>query len=388
MRRILAFAANPPSNLRMKSGEKIYIWQSDDWPHWRYDLTALAGQLADVSHSQGLLLGRLADLGMPLREQASVAVLTSEVVKTSEIEGETLNADSVRSSIARRIGIDIGALAPVDRNVEGIVEMVLDAVSHSEAPLTVDRLLSWHAALFPAGRSGLTKIAAGRWRDDATGPMQVVSGTVHRRRVHYEAPPASVLPVEIDRFLSWANHASAEPALVKAGLAHLWFVTLLPFDDGNGRIARAVGDLFLVRADKSPQRFYSLSAQIQRERADYYDILERTQKGTLDVTEWLSWFLGALGRAIASAQTTLDGVLLKARFWRRWSGTPMNDRQVKLLNRLLDGFEGKITSGKWAAIAKCSPDTALRDINELLALGVLEKLPGGGRSTGYTLSGW
>ncbi len=373
-------------NLRMKSGEKLYIWQTGDWPNWRYDLPALAGSLTEVSRTQGLLLGRLADVGLALRDQASLAALTEDVVKTSEIEGEVLNVESVRSSIARRLGVDIGAVAPVDRHIEGLVEMVLDATTRSGDPLTADRLFGWHAALFPTGYSGMNKIAVGQWRDDSDGPIQVVSGPVGRRKVHFQAPPANFLPDETARFLSWANEETGEPALIKAGLAHLWFVTLHPFDDGNGRIARAVGDLFLARADGSPQRFYSLSAQIQRERKDYYEALERTQKGTLDVTGWLSWFLGTLARALGSAQTTLDAVLVKARFWQGWMGTPMNERQVKLLNRLLDGFEGKLTSSKWAAIAKCSPDTALRDITQLLELGALKKSPGGGRSTGYELA--
>ena len=380
-------AANWVFNLHMHSGEKLYIWQSDDWPNWRYDLSALTGTLTEVSRAQGLLLGRLADVGMALRDQASLAALTEDVVKTSDIEGEVLNVESVRSSIARRLGVDIGAVAPVDRHVEGVVEMVLDATSRGADPLTAERLFGWHAALFPTGYSGMTRIEVGQWRTDAEGPMQVVSGHVGRRKVHFQAPPAQALAAEIDRFLAWANAETGEPALIKAGLAHLWFVTLHPFDDGNGRIARAVGDLFLARADGSPQRFYSLSAQIQRERKDYYEVLERTQKGSLDVTGWLSWFLGTLGRAVASSQTTLDAVLVKARFWQRWAGQPLNERQVKLLNRLLDGFDGKLTSSKWAAIAKCSPDTALRDITQLLDLGVLQKTPGGGRSTGYELAG-
>ncbi|QAU35115.1 Fic family protein [Janthinobacterium sp. 17J80-10] len=370
----------------MKSGDKLYIWQADDWPHWRYDLAALANPLAEVSRAQGLLLGRLTDVGLALRDQASLAVLTDDVVKTSAIEGEQLNVESVRSSIARRLGVDIGALAPVDRHVDGVVDMVLDATGQAQAPLTRERLFGWHAALFPTGYSGLAQIRTGAWRDDANGAMQVVSGPLHRQRIHYEAPPATRLEEELAGFLAWANATTPEPALIKAGLAHLWFVTLHPFDDGNGRIARAVGDLLLTRADGSPQRFYSLSAQIQRERRDYYDILERTQKGALDVTEWLAWFLGALHRAVDSAQDTLDAVLGKARFWQRWAGTPMNERQVKLLNRLLDGFEGKLTSSKWGAIAKCSADTALRDINELMALGVLRKAPGAGRSTAYELT--
>ena len=371
----------------MKSGEYTYIWQAGDWPQWRYDLTVLAELLADVSRAQGLLTGRLLDIGLVLRNQASLAVLTEDVVKTSEIEGELLNIESVRSSIARRLGVEIGALAPVDRHVEGVVEMVLDATLRFDAPLTSERLFGWHAALFPTGYSSLTRIAVGAWRNDANGPMQVVSGPIHHQRVHYQAPPAEFLPPEVERFLAWANDNTPEPALIKAGLAHLWFVTLHPFDDGNGRIARAVGDLLLARADGSPQRFYSLSAQIQRERKDYYDILERTQKGTLEVSEWLAWFLGALHRAVDSAHHSLDAVLLKARFWQQWAGTPLNNRQVKLLNRLLDGFEGKLTSSKWGSIAKCSPDTALRDINELITLGILNKSPGGGRSTAYALQG-
>jgi Fic family protein len=370
----------------MDSGEKLYIWQADDWPTWRFDLQALAGPLAEVSRAQGVLLGRLADVGMALRDQASLAALTADVVKTSEIEGEVLNVESVRSSIARRLGVDIGALAPVDRHVEGVVEMVFDATAHSAEALTAERLFGWHAAPFPTGYSGMNRLTVGQWRDDATGPMQVVSGPEGRRKVHFEAPPAHVLPAEMARFLSWANAETGEPVLIKAGLAHLWLVTLHPFDDGNGRIARAVGDLFLARADGTPQRFYSLSAQIQRERNDYYDVLERTQRGALDATEWLSWFLGTLLHAIGSAQSSLDAVLAKARFWQRCAGTPLNERQVKLLNRLLDGFEGRLTSSKWAAIAKCSPDTALRDITQLLDLGLLKKSPGGGRSTGYVLA--
>jgi Fic family protein len=311
--------------------------------------------------------------------------LTDDVIKTSEIEGEKLDANSVRSSLARRLGLDIGALSPLHRHVDGVVEMVLDATTRATDPLTQERLYGWHAALFPTGFSGLSRIHVGALRDDATGPTQVVSGPIHRHRVHFEAPPAERLGAEISRFLDWINGETPEPPLLKAGLAHLWFVTLHPFDDGNGRIARSVGDLLLVRADGGPQWFYSLSAQIQRERKDYYDALERAQKGTLDVTEWLAWFLATLHRAIGSAQQTLNTVLTKSRFWQRWASTPLNERQVKLLNRLLDGFEGKLTSSKWANIAKCSPDTALRDINNLIALGMLRKAPGGGRSTAYEI---
>ena len=315
--------------------------------------------------------------------------LTSEVLKTSEIEGEQLNADSVRSSIARRLGVDIGALAAVDRNVDGVVDMVLDATARCHAPLTAQRLFGWHAALFPTGYSGLHPIAVGQWRDDRSGdneePMQVVSGAYGRQKVHFEAPGAGVLPAETERFLEWFNADAAMPPLVKAGLAHLWLVTLHPFDDGNGRIARAVGDMALARCEQAPQRFYSLSAQIQRERSDYYSQLERTQKGAMDVTPWLQWFLGCLLRAVQGAGTTVDHVLVKARFWQRWAGTAMNERQIKLVNRLLDGFEGKLTSSKWALIAECSADTALRDINELVQLGALCKSESGGRSTSYEL---
>ena len=368
-----------------------YIWQSPTWPDWQFDLHALAPALEQVSHAQGLLLGRLADVGMALRDQASLAVLTEDVLKTSEIEGESLNVASVRSSIARRLGVDIGALAPVDRHVEGVVEMVLDATANSQQVVTEQRLFGWHAALFPTGYSGMSKITVGSWRDDAAGPMQVVSGPigdVGRQKVHYEAPPAAQLPAEMAQFLAWINDpaAAAIPALVKAGLGHLWFVTLHPFDDGNGRIARAIGDLLLARVDGSGQRFYSLSAQIQRERKAYYEILEKTQKGEMDVTPWLQWFLQTLHQAILQANDTLEDVLHKARFWRHWAMTPMNERQIKVLNRLLDGFDGKLTTSKWAAIAKCSSDTALRDITELLERGVLLKEQAGGRSTSYALS--
>lgn len=367
----------------MKSGDYTCIWQASDWPNWRYDLAALAGPLAEVSRAQGLLMGRLADVGMALRDQASLAALTEDVVKTSEIEGERLDVESVRSSIARRLGVDIGALAPVDRHVDGVVEMVLDATGNCAAPISKERLFGWHAALFPTGYSGMSKITVGHWRDDTNGPMQVVSGPIGRQQVHFEAPPAACVQEAMSNFLDWVNDAGTNVPLLKAGLGHLWFVTLHPFDDGNGRIARAIGDLLLARADGSPQRFYSLSAQIQRERKDYYAILERTQKGSLDVTVWLEWFLAALHRAVDQAHKQLDAALVKGKFWQRLAGVPLNERQIKLLNRLLDGFDGKLTSKKWAAIAKCSSDTALRDINDLLVRGVLQKSESGGRSTSY-----
>ncbi|NYT76940.1 Fic family protein [Alcaligenaceae bacterium] len=369
----------------MNYGE--YIWQSPhwpNWPNWQYDLAVLAEPLAAVSRAQGLLFGRLADVGMALRDEASLSALTQDVVQTSAIEGETLNVASVRSSVARRLGVDIGALAPADRHVEGVVDMVLDATSNATAPLTTKRLFGWHAALFPTGYSGISRIHVGTWRDDSTGPMQVLSGPIGREKIHFEAPPASRLPAEMDRFLAWLNNTHAkEPALLRAGLGHLWFVTLHPLDDGNGRVARAIGDLLLARADGSTQRFYSLSAQIQRDRKAYYDILELTQKRGMDVTGWLEWFLATLQKAVEHAHGTLDQVLVKTKFWQRAATIPMNERQIKVLNRLLDGFEGKLTTRKWAAIAKCSQDTALRDITELVQYEVLQKTAAGGRSTHY-----
>lgn len=368
----------------MNNGE--YIWQSPHWPNWQYDLAALAEPLAAVSRAQGILLGRLADVGVALQNQAGLAALTEEVVQTSAIEGEELNVASVRSSVARRLGVDIGAVAPVDRHVEGVVEMVLDATANAQKTVTAERLFGWHAALFPTGYSGISRIRIGAWRDDTNGPMQVVSGPIGRQRVHYEAPPANRLKEEMAKFLAWTEGTTQGPALIKAGIGHLWFVTLHPFDDGNGRIARAIGDLLLARADNSPQRFYSLSAQIQRERKAYYNILERTQKGGLDVTEWLAWFLTTLHDAVQQAQQTLAQVLVKARFWQQVATVPMNERQIKVLNRLLDGFEGKLTTSKWAALAKCSNDTALRDVTELLQQGVLQKSTAGGRSTSYEIA--
>lgn len=362
-----------------------YLWEQPGWPHWRFDTSALAEPLARANRALGLVLGRVADVGLPTKTQAALASLTEDVLRTSEIEGERLNVASVRSSLARRLGVDIGALAPADRHVDGVVEMVLDATMHATEELTEERLFGWHAALFPTGRSALQRIRVGAWREDASGAMQVVSGDFATPTVHFEAPPARRLAKETARFLKWANAGTPEDPLLKAGLAHLWFVTLHPFDDGNGRIARAIGDWLLARADQSPQRYYSLSAQIQRERASYYEVLERTQKGTLDVTDWLGWFLTALTRALDAAQHTLDAVLEKARFWHRWAGTPLNPRQIKVLNRLLDGFEGPLTTRKWAALTRCSSDTALRDITELVERGLLERLPAGGRSTGYAL---
>ena len=369
----------------MNSGDKKYIWQNPQWPHWKYDLKQLTSLLTQVYQAQGRLMGLLHHVGIHLRDQESLRVFTEDVLKTSEIEGEKLDPDSVRSSIARRLGIDIGALAPSDRHIDGVVDMVLEATQHHRVNLTQERLFAWHAALFPTGYSGLSKILVGTWRNDALGPMQVVSGPISRQKVHFEAPPAAHLPQEVEQFLIWFNLNQQDDPIIKAGLAHLWFVTLHPFDDGNGRIARAIGDMALARADGASQRFYSLTAQIGRDRKNYYDLLEQTQKGTLEVTQWLTWFLSSMLSAIQAAEVGLSNTLVKTNFWQHWSGTPMNERQIKLLNKMLDGFEGKLTSSKWAIIAKCSPDTALRDISDLLDNGVLVKSESGGRSTSYEL---
>lgn len=345
----------------------------------------LSELLAGVRHEQGRLLGRMENFGFKLRQEALLKTLTSDVVKTSEIEGEKLNVGQVRSSIARRLGIDIGGLLPIDRHVDGIVVMTLDATRRFHQPLTAKRLFSWHAALFPTGRLGFHKIKAGVWRDDHTGPMQVVSGPIGKEKVHYEAPSASRLRKEMSMFLDWFNRESDIDAVLKAGVAHLWFVTIHPFDDGNGRIARAIADMMLARSEKSSQRFYSMSAQIREERAAYYNILEKTQKGTMDITRWLEWFLNCLNRAIGGAEILLDAILSKARFWENIRDISLNRRQILILNRLLDGFFGKLTTSKYAKLAKCSQDTALRDILALIDERILVRNPSGGRSASYAL---
>jgi Fic family protein len=362
-----------------------YIWQKELWPDLHWDQSALAGLLAHVSREQGRLLGKMEGLGFDLRNEAHLRTLTEEVVKSSEIEGEKLPPDQVRSSIARRLGLDVAGLVPADRNVDGVVEMMLDATGNYKEPLSEDQLFAWHAALFPTGRSGMSTINVGAWRQDEDSPMQVVSGPMGRNTVHYEAPPAARVPEEMKKFLAWLEDSGDIDPLLAAGLAHLWFVTIHPFDDGNGRIARAIADMALARCDDSGQRFYSMSGQIRAERNDYYNALEWTQKGELDVTRWQTWFLECLQRAIESAHETLSAVLIKARFWERFAREPLNERQIKVLNRVMDGFEGNLTSSKWARIAKCSPDTALRDITDLVDRGALQKDPGGGRSTCYSI---
>ena len=364
----------------------MYIHELKDWSRFRWSAERIVEPLASARHRQGRLVGRMEGLGFHLQQEAVLQTLTADVLKSSEIEGEKLDTGQVRSSIARRLGIDIGALTPADRHVEGVVEMMLDATRHYSQPLTAERLYGWHASLFPTGRSGMSKIKTGSWRDDSTGPMQVVSGAIGKERVHYEAPKAARLAGEMSLFLDWFEGKEQIDPVLKAALAHLWFVTIHPFADGNGRIARAIADLALARSEKSHQRFYSMSAQIRQERNAYYDILEHTQKGTMDVTRWMEWFLGCLGRAIDGAENTLSVVLSKARFWDRMKDVPLNERQRLILNRLLDGFEGKLTTSKYAALAKCSQDTAHRDILALVDHGALIQNPEGGRSTSYSLA--
>ncbi len=364
----------------------MYLWQSKEWPALTWDEQVLSRTLAKAARAQGLLLGRMEALGFDLLDEAHLHTLTEDVVKSSEIEGEDLDRDQVRSSIARRLGMDVGGFVPADRDVEGVVEMMLDATGNYDEPLTEDRLFAWHASLFPAGRSGMRKIITGDWRDDHNGPMQVVSGAIGREKIHFEAPPSERLPEEMAKFFRWFQKPGDTDPLLTAGLAHLWFVTIHPFDDGNGRIARAIADMAFSRSESSRRRFYSMSAQIRHERKEYYATLETTQKGGLDVTRWQQWFLNCLLRAIEGAHNTLGSVLGKARFWERFATEPLNKRQITILNRLLDGIDGKLTTSKWAKMAKCSQDTAYRDILDLLQRGALKKDSGGGRSTSYSLA--
>ena len=363
-----------------------YIHELPDWPQFRWEDSRLAAPLASARHLQGRLVGQMEALGFKVREEAVLLTLTEDVLKSSEIEGEMLDADQVRSSVARRLGIDIGGLQPSDRHIDGVVEMMLDATQHYAQPLTSERLFGWHASLFPTGRSGMHRITVGAWRDDRSAPMQVVSGPVGRERVHFEAPAAARLDDEMRRFIEWFNSDTKLEPVLKAALAHLWFVTIHPFDDGNGRIARAIADMSLARSEASSQRFYSMSAQIRDERADYYRILEQTQRATMDVTAWMEWFLGCLTRAIEGAHGALTSVMAKSRYWEKLRDVPMNERQRLMIARLIDGFEGKLTSSKWAALTKSSPDTALRDIQQLVEHGVLVRNSAGGRSTSYSLN--
>ena len=363
----------------------LYIHEREDWPRFRWNQASLAGRLSAVRHKQGRLIGRMETLGFPLRAEAVLNTLTLDVLKSSEIEGEMLNIAQVRSSVARRLGMDIGVSVAVSRNVEGVVEMMLDAAQNHDKPLTEERLFGWHASLFPTGYSGMRKIRVGAWRDDAKGPMQVVSGLIDHEHVHFEAPAAVRLEKEMAAFLDWFNGDDATDLVLRAGISHFWFVTIHPFEDGNGRIARAITDMTLARSEQSAQRFYSMSAQILRERNVYYRVLEEAQKGTLDITAGLEWFLDCLSHAFDDVEETLATVFRKSRFWQSCSTLSFNDRQRLILNKLLDGFEGKLTSSRWAKLAKCSQDTAFRDIQDLVERGVLGKDPSGGRSTSYHL---
>ncbi|MBC8424579.1 Fic family protein [bacterium] len=364
-----------------------FIHEIPDWPEFTWDTNALTRGLSAVSHKQGKHLGKMEALGFELRTEASITTLTDEIVKSSAIEGETLDSDEVRSSIARRLGLDVAGLPEPGRDVEGIVEMMLDATQAFEQPLTTERLYGWHAALFPTGRSGMHRIAVGAWRTGEQGPMQVVSGPMGMERVHFQAPDADRLAVEMDRFLEWFNRSTDQDPVLKAAVAHLWFVTIHPFDDGNGRIARAIAEMALSRADGSRDRFYSMSAGIEADRREYYIQLESAQRGSLDITSWLAWFLGCLDRAIDASDTMLASVLHKARLWRRINLKPVNERQRKVINRMLEhDWNGHMNTSKYARLAKCSQDTALRDIKELVGRGVLVKNEGGGRSTSYRLA--
>lgn len=363
----------------------MYIHQLPDWPKFTWNSDKLAGLLAEIRYRQGKILGNMEALGFSVQAETALENLTQEIVKSSEIEGETLDVSQVRSSIARRLQIDINGPESADRYVEGIVEMMLDATQGFDKLLTEDRLYNWQSALFPTGRSGLFQIVVGAWRTGQKGPMRVVSGAIGKEKGHFEAPDAQKLPGEMAGFINWFNKERKLDPVLKSAIAHLWFVTIHPFEDGNGRIARAIAEMQLARAEKTPQRFYSMSAQIRIERNDYYDMLEKTQKGNLDITEWLEWFFGCLGRALDKADRSLQNVNRKKEFWDQAGSLNLNNRQRILLNRLLDGFDGKLNSSKWAKIAKCSTDTALRDIQDLIEKKLLSKEAAGGRSTSYQL---
>jgi Fic family protein len=365
-----------------------YIHQLSNWPQFKWNHEKLAMPLAELRHHQGKLIGRMENLGFHLRSEAMLQTLTLDILKSSEIEGEILNPDQVRSSVARRLGMDIAGLIPADRNVEGVVEMMVDATQQYDRSLTAKRLFNWHAALFPTARNGMQKIVVGAWRNNTAGdPMQVISGAMGKEKIHFEAPASAILPKEMKSFLHWFNNTTDTDPVIKAAIAHLWFVTIHPFDDGNGRIARAITDMQLSRADGNAQRFYSMSVQIRKDRNTYYEILETTQKGNLDITLWIQWCLTCLERALIEVDQTLGAVLYKARFWEQNNSTILNERQKEMLNKLLHQFEGKLTTSKWAKMAKCSQDTALRDIQDLVGKNILVKEESGGRSTGYVLNG-
>jgi len=365
----------------------VYLYQRKEWPYFTWNQEKLATLLATIHHGQGRLLGRMEGIGLALQEEAALQTLTQDVLKSSEIEGEILNPDQVRSSIALRLGIDIAGLVASDRNVDGVVEMMLDATQKYADPLSEERLFGWHAALFPMGRSGISKIVVGNWRNNRKDdPMQVVSGPTGREQIHYQAPDAELVADEMNAFIYWFNTENTIDPILKSAIAHLWFVTIHPFDDGNGRVARAISDLQLARSEGTAQRFYSMSAQIRKERNGYYAILEQTQKESLDITDWLQWFLNCINRALLATEETLATVIKKAKFWEKQTGQSLNHRQIILINKLLDGFEGKLNTSKWAKLAKCSTDTALRDITDLVEKNILVKEAAGGRSTSYIVN--
>lgn len=363
----------------------IYIWQQNDWPNFMWDDAKLSYKLGRVRSLQGRLVGKMSALGFDLKNSAMLDTLTADITKSSEIEGEILNAEQVRSSVARHLGIEIEGLPEADRYVDGVVQVMIDATQNFMTPLTEERLFNWHAALFPTGRSGAYKITVADWRQGSE-PMQVISGAMGKERIHYEAPHSDNVPYMMKQFLDWTNDDRKIDPVIKAAIAHLWFVTIHPFDDGNGRISRTITDLLLARADEMPHRFYSMSAEIRKQRKAYYDILEKTQKGSINITAWLEWFLDCLEAALLSTEQSIEIVLHKAAFWDKHRLTAMNERQIKVLNLLWDGFDGKLTSSKWSKITKCSPDTALRDIQDLITKNVLRKTKEGGRSTNYELN--
>lgn len=363
-----------------------YIYQQKDWPQFDwYGNTEFTGLLTEIANLQGKLMGRMDALDFDLKAQASVETITEDVIKSSDIEGEVLNPQQVRSSVAVRLGVDIPGIIPSDRNVDGVVDLMLDATQNFDKPLNAERLFGWHHSLFPSGRSGIYTIVSGNWRNDANGPMQVISGGYGKQHVHYEAPDANTVNYEMKLFFNWFNNGAIINPVIKAAIAHLWFITIHPFEDGNGRIARAITDMQLARADGIKQRYYSMSAQIQKERNGYYDILENTQKGTLNVTSWITWFLLRLKDALLASAEITDAILFKHNFWVTTAGLIQNERQRKMLEKLLTNFEGKLTAIKWAKMTKCSSDTALRDINSLINKNILRKTEAGGRSTSYEL---
>jgi Fic family protein len=364
----------------------MYIYEYPEWPQFTWNNNDLITLVASVKNAQGKLIGKMSNLGFELIKQANLEIMTQEVLKSSEIEGEFLDNSKVRSSICRRLGLEMPGIITSDKNVDGIVDMMIDATQNFNSELSKERLCGWHSSLFPNGFSGLYKISAGQFRDDSKGPMQVVSGGFGKEKVHYQAPNANLLNIEMDIFLNWFNTMQDIDLTVKSGIAHLWFVTLHPFDDGNGRIARALSDMLLTKSDNQIYRFYSMSSQILKERKGYYEILEKTQKGNLDITNWLQWFLNCLLNALNSSETILSKIIFKHNFWHKNAFKIENERQSKIINMLIDGFEGKLNTTKYAKICKCSQDTALRDIQCLISKNILIKLPGGGRSTSYELN--